>query len=233
MLAIYRAFAKGRNLLLPRVNGASYTAPGRMTYLCYDGTEPIAYVVCSGSKTLRVNHYTDTVLTVHEMAFVNADALREIFSFLRMFEGEFDEIVLCDLGVYPEADMLLKHYTHTAYHSIPDLAARVLNTERMLSAHEYPNKAGAFTVRVNDTMPSVAGTFRVCYGGGEVRVERLADDAAADVVLPETALVQLLYGYLPLDARSLAYPDGVEVQGDCEDLLRAFPRKPGGIFEHF
>ena len=42
MLAIYRAFAKGRNLLLPRVNGASYTAPGRMTYLCYDGTEPIA-----------------------------------------------------------------------------------------------------------------------------------------------------------------------------------------------
>ena len=233
MLAIYRAFAKGRNLLLPRVNGASYTAPGRMTYLCYDGTEPIAYVVCSGSKTLRVNHYTDTVLTVHEMAFVNADALREIFSFLRMFEGEFDEIVLCDLGVYPEADMLLKHYTHTAYHSIPDLAARVLNTERMLSAHEYPNKAGAFTVRVNDTMPSVAGTFRVCYGGGEVRVERLADDAIADVTLPETALVQLLYGYLSLDARSLAYPDGIEVQGDCEDLLRAFPRKPGGIFEHF
>ncbi|MBQ5792426.1 MAG: sterol carrier protein domain-containing protein, partial [Clostridia bacterium] len=100
-------------------------------------------------------------------------------------------------------------------------------------AHEYPNKAGAFTVRVNDTMPSVAGTFRVCYGGGEVRVERLANDAIADVTLPETALVQLLYGYLSLDARSLAFPDGVEVQGDCEDLLRAFGRKPGGIFEHF
>ena len=233
MLAVYRAFAQGRNLLLPRTGGAAYTASGRMTYLCYDGAEPIAYVVCSGSKTLQVNHYTDTVLTVHEMAFVNADALREIFSFLRMFEGEYDEIVLCDLGVYPEADMLLKHYTHTAYHSIPDLAARVLNTDLLLSAHDYPQKAGAFTVRVSDTMPSVAGTFRVRYGGGKAEVAKLADDAAVDVILPQTALAQLLYGYLPLDAHSLAYLDGVEVQGDCEDLLRAFGRKPGGIFEHF
>ena len=233
MLAVYGAFCKGRNLLLPRVNQASYTVPGRMTYLCYDGETPIAYVVCSGSKTLQVNHYTDTVLTVHEMAYTTPDALREIFSFLRMFEGEFDEIVLCDLGIYPEADMLLKHYTHTAYHSIPDLAARVLNTELMLSAHDYPQKAGAFTIRVMDSMPSVAGTFCVRYGAGEVHVERLDDSAAADVTLGATALVQLLYGYLPLDARSLAYLDGVEVQGDCEDLLRAFPRKPGGIFEHF
>ena len=150
-----------------------------------------------------------------------------------VFEGEYDEIVLCDLGVYPEADMLLKHYTHTAYHSIPDLAARVLNTDLLLSAHDYPQKAGAFTVRVSDTMPSVAGTFRVRYGGGKAEVEKLADDAAVDVILPQTALAQLLYGYLPLDARSLACLDGVQVTGDCEDLLRAFPCKPGGIFEHF
>ena len=233
MLAVYRAFQKGRNLLLPRVNHASYAASGRMTYLCYDGEVPIAYVVCSGSKTLQVNHYTDTVLTVHEMAFVSADALREIFSFLRMFEGEYDEIVLSDLGVYPEADILLRHYTHTAYHSIPDLAARVLNTELMLLAHNYPKRAGAFILRVIDELPSVAGTFCVRYEGGKAQVQRLDDNAPADVTLPAQALAQLLYGCLTLDAHSLACLDGVQVTGDCEDLLRAFPRKPGGIFEHF
>ena len=233
MLAVYRAFAKGRNLLLPRTTDASYTSAGRMTYLCYEGQTPVAYVVCSGSKTRHVNHYTNTVLTVHEMAFVSADALCEIFSFLRMFEGEYDEIVLSDLGVYPEADMLLKHYTHTTYHSIPDLAARVLNTELLLLAHDYPQKAGAFTLRVEDELPSVAGVFRVNYEGSESQVQRLDDSAAADVTLPATALVQLLYGYLPFDARSLAYLDGVQIAGDCEDLLRAFPCNPGGIFEHF
>ncbi|MBQ7378900.1 MAG: GNAT family N-acetyltransferase [Clostridia bacterium] len=233
ILAVYRTFAKGRNLLLPRVNGGRYADPGRMTYLCYDGEMPIAYVVCSGSKTLSVNHYADTVLTVHEMAYVSPAALREIFSFLRMFEGEYDEIVLCDAGIYTEADMLLTHYMHTAYTIVPDLSARVLNTKAMLSAHEYPQKEGAFTVRVEDTMPSVAGTYRVSYGGGDACVEQLSDGADADVALPVAAFTQLIYGYRALDAHSLAYLEGARILGNCEDLLRAFPRKPGGIFEHF
>ena len=233
MLAVCRTFAKGRNLLLPRVDGGRYADPGRMTYLCYDGTTPIAYVVCSGNKTLAVNHYADTVLTVHEMAYVNPEALREIFSFLRMFEGEYDEIVLCDAGIYTEADMLLTHNMHTTYTTVPDLSARVLNTKAMLQAHDYPQKEGAFTVRVKDAMPSVAGTYRVCYGGGDACVESLSDSADADVIMPVAAFTQLIYGYRALDAHSLAYMDGVRVMGDCEDLLRAFPRKPGGIFEHF
>ncbi len=233
MLAVYRAFSKGRNLLLPRVDGGRYVGGECMSYLCYDGATPVAYVVCSGSKTLQVNRYVDTVLTVHEMAYVSPDALCEIFSFLRMFEGEYDRIVMSDAGVYSEVEILLTHQFHTSCEVVPDLMARVLNTEIMLSAHEYPQKEGAFTVRVKDTMPSVAGTFRVCYGGGEARVERLADGADADVTLPVNVFTRLIYGYRALDAQSLAYFGGVEIHSDVEDLLRAFPQKPCGIFEHF
>ena len=92
MLKIYNEFSLGRNLLLPRTDNSFYTGGGRQTYIYYGGGEPAGYVVLSGTKSLYVNHYTDTVLTVKELAYTSPDALRAIFSFLRMFEGEYDRI---------------------------------------------------------------------------------------------------------------------------------------------
>jgi len=112
LISIYQAFSKGRNLLLPRVDGEKYQ--GKTIYVCYDGGTPIAYVILSEHKELYVNNYRNTLLTVNEMAYVSPKGLREIFSFLRMFEGEFDEIELLDGGLYSEVDLLLRHYAVAA-----------------------------------------------------------------------------------------------------------------------
>lgn len=233
MLTVYRRFSEGRNLLMKRFDDRQYTKDKQSVYICYDGEEPIAYVVYQTEKELFVNHYVNTVLTVREMAYTSPSALKEIFSFLRMFEGEFDEIELLDCTLYPEAEMLLQHYTHTSYRLVPDLAARVLNTETMLTANDYPIGEGRFTIRVEDRLPTVAGVYQVNYGGGDCRVVRLNDCADCDAALSVDALSSLLYGYHGLDCRKARYAEGIELYRDCEDLFRAFPRRPCGIFEHF
>ena len=231
LISIYQAFSKGRNLLLPRVDGEKYQ--GKTIYVCYDGGTPIAYVILSEHKELYVNNYRNTLLTVNEMAYVSPKGLREIFSFLRMFEGEFDEIELLDGGLYSEVDLLLRHYVHTKYTSIADLSAKLLNTEAMLLANTYPQKEGAFTVKITDELPTVAGVYRVSYGGGDCQVKRLDDTAQSDILLPSNVFTRLIYGNDPIDERNVRYFDGVEIYGNTEDLFRAFPKRPCGVFEHF
>lgn len=231
MLKIYEEFGRGRNLLLPRTDGSFYTGGGRQTYVYYDGGEPAGYVVVTGSKSMYVNHYTDTVLAVKELAYVSPKALKAIFSFLRMFEGEYDKIELYDCGLYREAEMMLKHHMHTEYRIVPDIMGRVLNTKKLLEAHDYPDEPGEFTVCVKDDLPTVNGAYRVSYGGGKCEVK--AADKEPDITLSAGVFTQIALGYRACDMKSAAYLDGVMINGECKDFFRAFPPVPGGVFEHF
>jgi predicted acetyltransferase len=148
-----------------------------------------------------------------------------------MFEGEFDEIEFSNIAMAPEIDLLLKHYTHTSYRVIPDIMAKTLNTEMMLLANDYPTKEGEFTVKVEDDMESVGGTFKVAYGGGDCKVSRT--NSAADLTLSASAFTRLIYGYDGVNAELAKYMDGVMIEGRAEDFFLAFPKKPCGVFEHF
>ena len=231
MISVYERFSRGRCLLLPRYDGRYYTGGGKQAYIYYEGGEPAAYVVVSGSKTLDVNHYTNTVLTVHELAYTSPGSLEKIFSFLYMFEGEYDRIRMTDLSLCREADMMLRHHMHTEYRLVPDLAARVLDTQKLLEAHEYPRRPGRFTLRVDDDEKLAGGTFCVEYGNGECFAARVKDEC--EIALSPGALARIALGYGENDAQSAGYLPGVSVYNDCADLFRAFPCVPTGIFEHF
>lgn len=231
LIKVYERFSKGRNLLLPRFDARNYFSADKQVYVCYKEGEPIAYIVYSAHSRLIVNHLGDGLLTVHELAYTSPEALREIFSFLRMFEGEFDEIEFSNIAMCPEVEMLLRHYTHTTYTLVPDIMARVLNTEALLLANDYPAREGAFTVSVEDGMDTVAGTYRVEFGGGDCRVALVT--GAADLTLSAPAFIRLAYGYDGANADSARYMDGVQIDGNADDFFRAFPKKPCGVFEHF
>ena len=231
MVKIYNTFSVGRNLLLPRFKSSFGYGEDKQVYICYKNEEPIAYVIYSTQHNIVVNHYDGGLLTVHEQAYTCPEGLREIFSFLRMFEGEYDDIEIANAAMCPEVDLLLKNYTHTSYQLLPDIMARVLNTEKVLLAADYPEKDGEFIVKVEDELPTVDGTFKVTYGGGNCTVTR--GDFAPDLVLSSSAFSRLVYGYDGVTAEAAKYMDGVRIENDATDFFRVFTRKPCGIFEHF
>jgi len=231
LIKIYDKFAAGRNGLIQRFDNRYYNNPKKNIYVYYKNGEPVAYIVYSTYEELVVNHMANGLLTVHEMCYTTPEALREIFSFLRMFEGEFDEIELANIAPCPEVELMLRHYTHTSYTVVPDVMAKTLDTEKMLLANSYPNKEGGFTVKIEDSMESVAGTFKVAYGGGDRSVVRT--DGTPDLTLTAPAFTRLIYGYDGVNAMSARYMDGVMIDGRAEDFFLAFPKRPCGVFEHF
>ncbi|MBO4298142.1 MAG: GNAT family N-acetyltransferase [Clostridia bacterium] len=235
--AVYNAFSAGRMAMPRRVNLERFPVgkpENGVMFLHRNGRgEADAYITFTVRKEFCVNRLCNGVLTVKEFAYENPDGMRAVLGFLRMYEGEVERVHFENLAMTPEIDFTLRHYMHTAYQIVPDIMARILDPEALLRANAYPRAAGSFALRVTDPLDVAAGAWRVRYGDGEASVERLDDGAACDIVCDVRALAPLMYGAYELDARLLGYMDGVRVDGDPEDFLRAFPKRPRGVFEHF
>lgn len=231
MISIYDTFRKGRNLLVRR-NGYGDFA-GEKKYICYIGGVPSAYIGFDTAARFEINRLVDTKLTVREFAFVSKEALLAIFSFLRMFEGEFEKIEFANCAPAPEIDMVLRHYNHTTYRIAADIEARPLNTVMILDANAYPRQPGRFTLKINDTLPEVGGVFDVSYGLGGCTIRKA--DSEPDVELTPGAFIRIVYGLDDSAPEYAAYMEGVNVINErgAADFFRAFPKRPGGVFEHF
>lgn len=232
LLSVYNEFSKGR-LMMMRRGEATYFA-NKDIYIHYDENgKADGYIAFKAEKTLKINHYEDGLMTVHELAYTSPEALRALLGFIRMYEGELDDVEFANLSVCPEVERSLRHYTHTRYRILPDIQGRVLNTEGLLKAHKYPQQEGAFRVKVIDTLPTVAGSYLVEFGGGDCRVIRLEENAAVDMTVDECEFIRLVYGYDAINAEQAKYTEGIEITGNADDFFRAFPKMIAGMYEHF
>lgn len=236
IVSMFAAFNKNRNLSFERTSPNEFKRSGCMTYLYYN-----AEGKCTGYVITQIQNHYDNInrmisdnLVVWEIVYLDRDALTHLLSFLRMYEGELKTIRFRDIGLTPEVDLCLKHFMDTGYDIHPDIMARILDTEAMLRVNTYPTERGIFTLRVEDNLPDVAGTFRVEYENGNCEIERLDSDLAkVDLTVGPTALAKLFYGTDAFNAELVSYLDGVKMENDAADFFRAFPKRINGLYEHF
>ncbi len=242
--ALYNTFAKGRNLLPSRGPDHPYpdgSGPAKVYLSCDGEGKPDGYILYDMEKYFWVNRMVSVNLHVRELVFTTPAALDRLFGFMRMFEGELDTVMIHDCAMMPEVELRLRHYMHTKITVIPDLMARVNDVAAVLTAIRYPVAPGSFTVRTTepDGTPwsplahKTTGTFRVDYADGRGRVTRLEDTADYDLAADIPAFTQLIFGYESCGYETARYTPGTEFRTPAADFFRAFPRLPGGVFEHF
>ena len=238
---VYNEFAAGRNIMVERTAEEPWTArKGRKPYIWYDRPgHPAAFLVLEEEEHFNVNRMDGFCLNVHELGFTSPEALDRALGFLRMFEGQLERVKIMNCAMAPEVELALRHYAHTGITVIPDLMARVNDVGAVLSAVTYPALPGRFTVRVREAEDSghrpdrTDGVWRVEYADGAARVERLPADAPADITCDIPAFTQLLFGWQSYGEAAARYMRGVVLHNPCPDFFRAFPNRPGGLFEHF
>lgn len=235
ILDVFEAFSVPRNLTFKRESVGSFKKDKCVTYLYYNDAGK-----CEGYVITQIDNYYDNInrmisvnLIVHEIVYLNKDALMHLLSFLRMYEGELKTVHFRDIGMTPEVDLCFKHFMDTRYDIHPDIMARILDTEAMLRANAYPTERGHFTLRVEDNLETVRGTYRVEFENGTCEVETLSDTAKADLTVGPTALAKFMYGTDAFTAETAAYLDGVKIEGSVTDFFRAFPKRINGLYEHF
>ncbi len=218
VVSLFRKFSESRNLMLDRYNISAFLRRRAETYLYFRDAELCGYIIIEKDEEKKK-------ITVSEMVFTDKDALIPLLSYLKNYKAYFEIAEISDAEPIPEIYPILDGFGGT-YESRGDLAARILDTEGLLRSNEYPDKRGEFTLCVKDTLPTVAGVFKVTYESQKCAVERLPDDIAADVSADASALMRCIYGC----DESLR---GITVHGNASDFLRAFPKRINGLFEHF
>ena len=231
LLTVYNQFTKGRHLMRQRYDETYWK--DKITYIYYENGMPTGYISFTTEKTRVINHYEDGLMTVHEIVYTTPAALCALLGFIRMYEGELDDVEFSHLEVCPEIELKLKHDTHTSYRRLPDLMARIINPEGLFKAQQYPKEEGAFSVRITDDFLTGTGSFKVDYCGSECVVKNLSDTAEVDLTLSMSAFSRLVYGYDGVSAKEAQYMNGVSINRNADDFFRAFPSRPIGAFEHF
>lgn len=217
VISLFREFSTSRNLMLDRYNISAFLRRKAETYLYFRGAELCGYIIVERDEK-------EKKLLVSEIVFLDNDALISLLAHLKAYH-DFDTVEIADVEPIPEVYPILDGENVT-YHTRGDLAARILDTEALLKAGEYPNERGEFTLGVKDTLPTVAGVFRVTYENKKATVERLSDDTEADVTADAPSLLRRIYG-------CEESTNGITLRGNTQDFLRAFPKRINGLFEHF
>ncbi len=242
LATVYNTFAAHRQLLPTRTAHAFNLGGERRTYLSYGASgEADGYIILDIEKYFWVNQMVSVNLNVHEMAFTDTEALMKLLGFMRMFEGELESVKLHNCAMMPEVELRLRNYTHTKITVIPDLMARINDVEMLLGMVKYPCQPGTFTVKSYEPSGTpwaafaakTTGVFRVDYADGRGTVTRLAEDADYDLAADIPALTQLVFGYNIGGYEVARYMENTTFRNPAVDFFRAFPTRPGGVFEHF
>ena len=240
--SVYNRFAKKRNLAFPRNGNFNYgiSDEKKKVYVSYDENGlPDAYLTLSVEKYFYVNKMVSVNLNIHEFAFTSPKALDKLLGFMRMFEGELETVKIHECGLAPELERRLRHYHHTKITVIPDIMARINDVEAVLNLVEYPMGKGEFTVKVTEPegtshMPQkTTGIWNVRYENKRAVVTRLDDNSSYDLCADVPAFTQMVFGYECTGPETARYIPNTTLNNECEDFFRAFPNRPGGVFEHF
>lgn len=218
VLSLFKEFSRNRNLMLDRYNISAFLRRSAETMLYFKDKILCGYIIFQKDTESRK-------ITVSEVVFKDKDALKDLLYGIRKHSEGFVKIEILDCEPIPEIYELLENKKVT-YDSRGDLAARVLDTEALLLAHEYPEARGEFTVSVTDTLPTVSGIFKIMYEGKKCTVERLTEDIEADVTMDASLLLRTVYG--------CDIPPDIERETEAiKDFYRAFPKQTNGLYEHF
>lgn len=208
-------------------------------YLSYDESgAPDGYIRLRNELTHEHHHLFGTV-HVDEICYASKEALYKLLGFIRMYEGESDDIIFHNVGMAPEVELALRDYKYISIQTVPDLMARFHDVEAALKNAVYPGPEGSFSVRISDCERSpfsrtkTEGCWQVKYKDGKGDVTKLNANASCDLELTMPAFSQLIHGFTNYDRTTAAYTEGVTMHGDCDDFFRAFPNRPCGMYDLF
>lgn len=243
LAAVYNSFARdGRHLLFKREPAHFPTEDGKKrVYLSLDDQgNPDGYILLELENYFSINRMVSVCLHVHELISLTDHAMTKLLGFLRMFEGEMETVRLENVAMIPEVELRLRHYMHTRITLVPDIMARINHIPLFFQSLPYPQEKGSFTIRTTEPPRSpwadmgLEGVWRIDYANGSATVARLPEsttdyDLSADI----PALTQLVFGYDAYGYDIAQHTANTQWHTSAPDFFRAFPRRPGGIFEHF
>ncbi|MBQ4353703.1 MAG: GNAT family N-acetyltransferase [Clostridia bacterium] len=227
---VYNRFAARHNMMFFRdaETNAYSDKPHQsqdFTYLWYDDSE-------KARGLIRLRRH-GAVMNVSELCYDSPEALRGLLGFLRMYEGQAEEIAFEKIPEGSELELVLSEYVGTEYSTETSAMGRILLPQVILENNRYPDERGFFRLRMDDPLDCSRGVYAVSYGNGTAEVEKLSYDADFDISLTPAPAARILFGTDNFTPDKAAYLSGVTMRNEAKDFFRAFPKRMINLYEGF
>lgn len=210
LLALYNKCARQYSLSFVRENAEAFSGE---PYL----SKSYTYIWKNNAfATIGIDR-ENSVILVKELYFDSCESMQGIIGFLRNFESNQKSICFQNIPVSSPLLGFLRDMKNCDIKMYNTGSVRILNVEKVLRAHQYPAREGAFTLRIDDD------TFKVTVSANGVETEKnnaLEPDAIMDI---STASQLLLCGFSQAE-----YIPRLTVRNPQSDFFRLFP--PRSVF---
>ena len=227
---IYNSVALKNNMMFARPGAKNFcTTPYKeckYTYFVNDG-KSMGYVYLIPDRSKRT-------INVEEIIFTDKIALKRLLGFLRTYDGNYDFVNFNKLPVNSPVFEIISDENKLIKRSLfKGGAGRILNVENVLNATVYTKEKGEFSLKITDQqIENNNGIFIVKYenGKGSVRKTSVGD---YDISLDICGASRIILGREGLSEEDINYIPNTQINSDCSDFLKAFPKATTIFYEDF
>ncbi len=227
---IYETITNKCNIMFKRENGENFclTPYNSMKYTYFsDNGESVGYIVISPNRP-------EKIIKVDEIGFTDKFALLNLLGFLRTYDGNYDTVIFEKLPLNtPVLNFIDDENKLVERKILYNGAARILDFEAVLKTNCYPNEKGKFSVKLTDKeIKKNNGIFSVEYENGVATVNKNIS-TNYDIALDTLAAARILLSGEGFTAENLSFIPNVEIKNNCNDFLRAFPKRTTIFYDAF
>jgi predicted acetyltransferase len=189
LLELYNNYAKRYNVCFYRENGKYFCdnpfKTGKYTYMWYNNGKPEAYATFTiEGKTLNVT----------ELVWLDKASLMGMLGFLRMYEGQVDDIWFSMLDKNNPLDLLVDTDRSSSFGMYDGVMGRFIDIKKGLELYPFPEKSGNITIEVTgDFIEANNGFYHVEYGAGKAQVS-YSSTGKPDITVSVCSLSRILFG---------------------------------------
>lgn len=229
LLELYNTYAKQYNAFFCRDDGKHFCETpfktGKYTYLW----------VCDGKARAYATGSADgRTLSVSEIVWLDKEAFIGMIGFLRMYEGQFDDISFTTLDKNNPIDLLLDCDRSNSFGLYDGAMGRVVDIKKCLSLYPFPKntlKEESLVIEVTgDFIKENNGFYSIKYGNGATVVSH-KKAGKADMTISITSLSRLLFG--DVEQGNITYLPETFIHGKKEKVEAIFKPTAVNLFERF
>lgn len=224
----YTKFAKINNGMLSRDDYREWSSDPfktlNYTYLFYSNDKtPDGYI------NFKINSNN---IIINEMAYSSLQTLKNIFGFLRMYEGQYSDVTIYNVDLYSDLESFIGEFRNVSYNIYDGPMVRILDVKEYLNNIIKLEYNFELIIKINDKFISKNNnTFKIVNNNGILVINETLEKP--DVECDIAAFSAIATGSRMINNCNYIFYDSIKVFQKSDLFFNIFPTVSMNQFDRF
>lgn len=228
LVEAYSKFAKTKNGMLTRTDYREWSSDPfktlNYTYLFYDKNK-----IADGYINFRINSNT---MVVNELAYGSRSTLQNIFGFLRMYEGQYTEVLINNVDIFSDIESYIGEFRGVSYGIYDGPMVRIIDVYKYLALVLKPFGEQSINIKINDNyIQQNNKTFKIISSDNIIDI--VPTNEPHDVECDISVFSTIATGSAMININNYLYFEGIDIKDKSTIFFNMFPHVSMNQFDRF